>query len=159
MTWADKISPSELRIDWSAPAEHVLRLVRVGGAWTTFRGRRLKVLEAGVVTGEAQASSGTLPDTGPVGPQDVPLGEAQAASGTLPDTGPAGLRGVPLGEAQAASGTVSLRSGLGRGSAVEVAAGHGALELLTVQSEGRAASPARDWANGARITGDERFDE
>ena len=65
MTWADKISPSELRIDWSAPAEHILRLVRVGGAWTTFRGRRLKVIEAGVVTGEAEPdASVTLLDAG-----------------------------------------------------------------------------------------------
>ncbi len=44
-TYAEKITPAELRIRWDAPAEQVHRLVRVGGAWTTFRGRRLKVLE------------------------------------------------------------------------------------------------------------------
>lgn len=42
-TYADKIEPDELRIDWSQPAVVVHRLVRVGGAWTTFRGRRLKI--------------------------------------------------------------------------------------------------------------------
>ena len=114
MTWADKISTSELRIDWSAPAEHVLRLVRVGGAWTIFRGRRLKVLEAG-----GRASS-------------------------VPPSAP---------------GTIGLTVTQGEGSAVEVATGLGSVELVTVQSEGRTATPARDWFNGARVGVDERFDE
>ena len=114
MTWADKISPAELRIDWSAPAEHVLRLVRVGGAWTTYRNRRLKVLEAQLRSGSGGSS---------------------------------------------AAGTISTEPRSGDSPAVEVAAGRGAVELLTVQSEGRAAAPARDWSNGARIVGGERFDE
>jgi methionyl-tRNA formyltransferase len=42
-TYADKIDPAELQIDWSGPAIQVHRVVRVGGAWTTHRGRRLKV--------------------------------------------------------------------------------------------------------------------
>ncbi|MFM2079112.1 MAG: methionyl-tRNA formyltransferase [Actinomycetota bacterium] len=41
--YAAKIRPEELRIDWSAPPEQTDRLVRLGGAWTTFRGKRLKV--------------------------------------------------------------------------------------------------------------------
>jgi methionyl-tRNA formyltransferase len=41
--YAEKIRPSELEIDWTAPAASLHRLVRVGGAWTTFRGRRLKI--------------------------------------------------------------------------------------------------------------------
>ena len=113
MTWADKISPSELRIDWSAPAEHVLRLVRVGGAWTTYRDRRLKVLEARLAAGTGQSG---------------------------------------------AAGLISLVPRSGDGPAVKVATGSGAVELVTVQSEGRAAAPARDWANGARIAGGERFE-
>ena len=42
-TYADKIHPDELHIDWSRPAEEIHRLVRVGGAWTTHAGKRLKV--------------------------------------------------------------------------------------------------------------------
>ena len=42
-TYAEKIGPDELAIDWSRPAVDVHRLVRIGDAWTTFRGRRLKV--------------------------------------------------------------------------------------------------------------------
>ena len=61
MTWADKIEPGELRIDWSAPAGHVLRLVRVGGAWTVYGGRRLKILEAELATGaDAPGAAGTI---------------------------------------------------------------------------------------------------
>jgi methionyl-tRNA formyltransferase len=41
--YADKIHPSELEIDWSRPPEEIHRLVRLGGAWTTHRGKRLKV--------------------------------------------------------------------------------------------------------------------
>ncbi len=42
--YAAKIRPEELRIDWSQSAESIDRLVRLGGAWTTLRGKRLKVL-------------------------------------------------------------------------------------------------------------------
>ena len=42
-TYAAKIDPAELEIDWSRPPVEVHRLVRVGGAWTTFRGKRLKI--------------------------------------------------------------------------------------------------------------------
>lgn len=45
-TYAAKIAPAELRIDWTAPLAAIDRLVRLGSAWTTFRGRRLRVLEA-----------------------------------------------------------------------------------------------------------------
>ncbi len=45
-TYAEKIDPSELEIDWTRPAAEVHRLVRIGGAWTTHRGRRLKVLRS-----------------------------------------------------------------------------------------------------------------
>ena len=43
-TYAAKITPADLRIDWQADGAVIDRLVRVGGAWTTFRGRRVKVL-------------------------------------------------------------------------------------------------------------------
>jgi methionyl-tRNA formyltransferase len=42
-TYAHKIDPAELHIDWTQPAIAVHRLVRIGGAWTTFHGKRLKV--------------------------------------------------------------------------------------------------------------------
>jgi methionyl-tRNA formyltransferase len=62
VTYADKIDPGELELDWSRPAEDLDRWVRVGGTWTTFRDRRLKVLAAeptdqagapGVLAGDA----------------------------------------------------------------------------------------------------------
>jgi methionyl-tRNA formyltransferase len=46
VTYAAKISADELAIDWSRPAVELDRLVRVGGAWTTFRHKRLKVVAA-----------------------------------------------------------------------------------------------------------------
>lgn len=48
-TYADKVSPDELRLQWESPAHHLHRLVRLGRAWTTFRGRRLRVMKAAVV--------------------------------------------------------------------------------------------------------------
>lgn len=44
--YAAKIRPEELRIDWARPAAEIDRLVRLGGAWTTLRGKRVKVLAA-----------------------------------------------------------------------------------------------------------------
>jgi methionyl-tRNA formyltransferase len=42
-TYADKLSAEDRHLDWSAPAVDVHRRVRLGDAWTTHRGRRLKV--------------------------------------------------------------------------------------------------------------------
>ena len=44
-TYAEKIDPREYEIDWAQPTARIDRLVRLGGAWTTFRGKRLKVWE------------------------------------------------------------------------------------------------------------------
>lgn len=45
-TYAHKLATEDLRLDWARPAEELHRVVRVGGAWTTIAGRRLKVVEA-----------------------------------------------------------------------------------------------------------------
>jgi methionyl-tRNA formyltransferase len=50
-TYAAKFTSADLELDWSMPAPDVHRLIRVGGAWTTFRGRRLKINEARLVDG------------------------------------------------------------------------------------------------------------
>ncbi len=44
-TYAHKLSVEDRRIDWTATADDQHRVVRIGGAWTTFRGRRVKVLD------------------------------------------------------------------------------------------------------------------
>jgi methionyl-tRNA formyltransferase len=45
-TYAAKLEPAELRIDWSRTAEEIDRLVRIGLAWTTFRDARLRILRS-----------------------------------------------------------------------------------------------------------------
>jgi methionyl-tRNA formyltransferase len=104
-TYAAKVEASDLQLDWSRPATELHRLVRIGGAWTTFRGRRLKVVEAR-------------------------------------------LAGVEDGPSR--PGTVEVTT---------VLTGEGALELVRVQPEGKAAQPAAAWRNGARPNPDERFGE
>ncbi|HEY8457270.1 MAG TPA: methionyl-tRNA formyltransferase [Actinopolymorphaceae bacterium] len=56
VSYAGKIEVEHVRIDWSKPAFHIDRLVRAAtpapGAWTTFRGGRLKI---GPVTVETDA--------------------------------------------------------------------------------------------------------
>lgn len=53
-TYAEKIDPGELHIDWAAPAVDVHRLVRIGGAWTTHDGKRLKVWRTAVPPGDGR---------------------------------------------------------------------------------------------------------
>ena len=47
VSFAGKITVSDAEVDWATPAQHVDRLVRActpaPGAWTTFRGERLKL--------------------------------------------------------------------------------------------------------------------
>ncbi len=57
-TYAAKIDPAELRLDWTRPAVELQRVVRIGRAWTTWSGRRLLILRAAI--GEADGSPGSL---------------------------------------------------------------------------------------------------
>ena len=57
-TYAEKIEPEDLKLDWSRPATDLHRMVRVGRAWTTWRGKRLLVLEARI--GDTHGAAGTL---------------------------------------------------------------------------------------------------
>ncbi|MEQ8839709.1 MAG: methionyl-tRNA formyltransferase [Acidimicrobiales bacterium] len=54
---AAKISADERRIDWHAPAIDVHRRVRTGGAWTTFRGKRLKIHRTSLTDGNGDVGS------------------------------------------------------------------------------------------------------
>ena len=58
ISYAKKISVAELEIDWTMPASTIERFVRLGGAWTTFRGTRLKVHE--VALRAAVGAPGTI---------------------------------------------------------------------------------------------------
>ena len=49
-SYAKKIKPIDLQIDWSKSAEQIARQVRVGGAFTFINGRRIKVLSARVMS-------------------------------------------------------------------------------------------------------------
>jgi methionyl-tRNA formyltransferase len=60
VTYAAKLEPGELRLDWSRPAVDLHRVVRLGRAWTTFRDGRLRVLRARVVDG-GELSGGVMP--------------------------------------------------------------------------------------------------
>ena len=60
-TYAAKIRPEERRLDWQRPALELGRVVRVGRAFTTWRGRRLLVHRAHPVAGSpGGAPPGTL---------------------------------------------------------------------------------------------------
>jgi methionyl-tRNA formyltransferase len=45
-SYAEKLLPHELELDWQCPALHLRRVVRLGRAWTTFRGHRVRILSA-----------------------------------------------------------------------------------------------------------------
>jgi methionyl-tRNA formyltransferase len=60
VTYAEKIDPAELRLDWEQPPEVLARLVRLGRAWTTFRGHRLRVREAVAEPGTTHLPPGAL---------------------------------------------------------------------------------------------------
>ena len=59
-TYADKLGQEELRLRWDRAAEELDRVVRVGGAWTTCRGKRLKVQRAEVVDGAPLGLPGAI---------------------------------------------------------------------------------------------------
>ncbi len=63
VTVAEKITKDDLHLDWAQPAEQLYRVVRLEHAWTTFRGKRLGVLEAPMAPTQgdhSNAAPGTL---------------------------------------------------------------------------------------------------
>ena len=52
-TYAAKIEAADLRLDWSSDAVQLHRVVRLGRAWTTWRGHRLLVLAGRIADGPA----------------------------------------------------------------------------------------------------------
>ncbi|MGI8491496.1 MAG: methionyl-tRNA formyltransferase [Acidimicrobiales bacterium] len=81
-TYAAKVTPADLELRWEQPARQLLRVVRVGRAWTTWRGRRLLVLAAK----EVEA---------PSGPSDAGAAPGQL-SGDVVATGYGALRLVSV---------------------------------------------------------------
>jgi methionyl-tRNA formyltransferase len=66
-TYAKKLTADDLALRWDRPAVELHRVVRVGGAHTTFRGARLKVWRSRVVAdgpGEPGRLAGTAVGTG-----------------------------------------------------------------------------------------------
>ncbi len=61
--YAEKIRKSELEIDWTQHAQQISRVVRVGGAWTTWRGRRFKINGAEVVDEAMAGRPGSIDGT------------------------------------------------------------------------------------------------
>ncbi|MFE2286576.1 methionyl-tRNA formyltransferase [Streptomyces sp. NPDC059443] len=61
---APKITVEDARVDWTAPAMRADRLVRgctpAPGAWTVFRGERLKLISVGLVTDRTDLKPGDL---------------------------------------------------------------------------------------------------
>tara|TARA_Y100000817_G_C16832874_1_gene534319 strand:- start:471 stop:1361 length:891 start_codon:yes stop_codon:yes gene_type:complete len=45
-SYARKISSDDLKVDWNDSAEQILRVIRLGNAWTTIKGSRLGIQEA-----------------------------------------------------------------------------------------------------------------
>ena len=68
--YAAKIDRCELRLTWQRPAVELDRLVRVGRAWTTFRGKRLIVERARIVA--AAGPGGDDAEAGAQGPVPPP---------------------------------------------------------------------------------------
>jgi methionyl-tRNA formyltransferase len=78
-TYAEKIRPDELRLRWELPASHLHRVVRLGRAWTTLGGKRLRILAAEVVDAAEQLP--TAPEGASPGALDGEL--VAAGEGTL----------------------------------------------------------------------------
>ncbi len=61
VTYAEKLTAEEFEMDWSRPGIELQRLVRLGRAWTTFRGARLRLLQVGLPRPDLTGSApGTL---------------------------------------------------------------------------------------------------
>lgn len=97
VTMAPKITVEDAEIDWTAPALRIDRVVRActpsPGAWTTFRGERLKLKPVTLETGLTQFEPGAL-DVGKAG---VRVGTGSHAV-ALGDVQPQGKKAMPAAD-------------------------------------------------------------
>ncbi len=91
VSFAPKLAVDDARLDWAAPAQHVDRLVRAcspaPGAWTTFRGERLKLGPVAPLGGDTEAGEAGL------APGELRSGRHRVLVGT-------GSQPLELGEVQ-----------------------------------------------------------
>ncbi len=96
-TYAEKLTVEEFELDWSRPAAELARLVRAGnpkpGAWTRASGKRIKVLRAHPVDGEAPGGAIVAPASVGSGRGLLALDEVQP-EGKRPMDGIDWVRGV-----------------------------------------------------------------
>ncbi|WP_327675642.1 methionyl-tRNA formyltransferase [Kitasatospora sp. NBC_00458] len=106
VTLAPKISVEDARIDWTAPALRIDRVVRgcapAPGAWTLFRGERLKV--TGPVT--------LLPGSAELAPGELAVGKNAVRVGT-------GSHDVELGEVRPQGKKAMRAADWARGARIE----------------------------------------
>jgi len=60
-SYAEKVLSHELELDWQRPATDLRRVIRLGRAWTTFRGRRVRILSAAASPEEPGTGDGADP--------------------------------------------------------------------------------------------------
>ena len=129
-SYAEKIAPAELEVRWEQPGIQIRRVVRLGRAWTTFRGRRLNIVRAAGATAAPGATAATAAP-GATGATAAPAAPATPAGTGLP---PGALDGL------------------------DVIAGHGTrVRLVTVQPEGKRPMDAADWLHGVHPGPGERL--
>jgi methionyl-tRNA formyltransferase len=137
---APKITVDDARIRWGTPALAVDRRIRGGtpspGAWTTFRGERIKVHPVTLVPDATVIQ--THPGTASSG--DTTTSEAGNPEATT-------TKVLAAGEIAATK------------RAVQVGTASGAVLLGTVQPPGKKPMDAADWARGVRIKVGERFED
>jgi methionyl-tRNA formyltransferase len=107
ISYAPKLRSEDVRIDWTHDASVIRNLIRGAnpepGAWTTFRGGRMKILEAEITSERSLSKPGHL-ELGSEG-LTVACGEGALAivvaqmQGKRPLPGPELGRGLHLGEA------------------------------------------------------------
>jgi len=60
VTYAAKLTSEDRHLDWTRSVTDLARIIRVGGAWTTLDGRRVKIHDAEVVDGDTSGIPATI---------------------------------------------------------------------------------------------------
>ncbi|MEP7191694.1 MAG: methionyl-tRNA formyltransferase [Actinomycetota bacterium] len=134
---APKITVEDARVRWRTPALAIDRHIRgctpAPGAWTTFRGERVKIHPVTLAPDAPAATRGDLVTTSKAPAPPAVTHAALAPGALMPGEIAATKREVRVGSAS------------------------GAVLLGSVQPHGKRAMDAADWARGARVEIGEKF--
>lgn len=169
-TWAKKIISDDLKLDWLQPASQLARVVRLGGAWTTYRNKRIRITQAtaskipaNIIANFTANLADKIPDnirfanTPPGEMSDQILPGQILMLGKSKDSKSRDIQDIIQNVQDIIQNITVGDTSLGHGNLLVAAGNNTALEIHQLQPEGKKQIKPLAWSLGAKLDWKTKF--